>query len=249
MSREVYELHRSVTRRTDIDIVGPDYLGRWEFTSGSTPVLSAISLTGWLWRAEVDFDQSFVRDYTTRAQLLSAADELSAQLSRTQDMATTVTVEPVSTPDRPAGVVALVEELISWLDVTYEQLAHMVGVSRGAFFYWRQSGVNPRPSNSRPILRLHSVISLLVRRFGREGAQAWLHSGPQPVWELLNRGDLDSVERAVRGSIMAQPEPLTPGPKVQEEGYIDVPSGTSTARAPRKARRRPTKGRVSESDR
>lgn len=249
MSRKAYELHSSVTRRTDIDIVSPEYLGRWEPVSGATPVASAISLVGWLWRAEVDFNQSFVRDYTIRAELLSAADELSARLGRTQASTTAVTVEPISTPARPAGVVALVEELISWLDITYEQLANMVSVSRGAFFYWRQSGVNPRPSNSRPILRLHSVISLLVRRFGREGAQAWLHSGPEPVWELLRHGDLDSVERAVRGSIMTQSEPLTPGPKVQDEAYVDAPSGASTPRAPRKARRKPTKGRVSDSDR
>ncbi|WP_406730400.1 hypothetical protein [Streptomyces sp. NBC_01794] len=249
MSTAAYELQNSLTQRTDIEIVSPELLGKWEPAHSATPMTYATAVVGWLMRAELDFSQSFVRQSTIRAALLSAADELSAQFSNPQTMATTVTVTPPPASPQPLSILKLVDDLILWLDITYEQLSQMVGVSRGTFFYWRQSGVNPRPNNSRPILRLHAILSLLIQRFGQDGARAWLHSDAERTWEALSRGDLDSVEMAVRRSIMTQPEPLTTGRKLELDEQVDVPSGAVTSKAPRKASRRPTKGRVSNSDR
>jgi hypothetical protein len=51
-------------------------------------------------------------------------------------------IAPSQSPTPPAA--SYVSDLLRWMDCTYEDLASMTGISRGAFFYWRRTGAAHR---------------------------------------------------------------------------------------------------------
>jgi hypothetical protein len=120
----------------------------------------------------------------------------SSDFSNTTELSGSVNDE-VATSDQ-------VNDIISWLGLTNDQLSQITGIGRSTLFYWRHSGSAPRAVNARNIDRLHSLASLLVKRFGIKGAQSWLHNGPSKPWDYLIDGDIASVEDLARTALFSQ---------------------------------------------
>ncbi len=97
-----------------------------------------------------------------------------------------------------------VREIISWLDITYDELSQITGIGRSTLFHWQHTEGAPRVANARNIARIHALASLLVKRFGVKGAQSWLQSGPDRPWEYLIAGDIASVEDLLRSTLFGQ---------------------------------------------
>src|SRR5262249_6512508 len=157
-------------------------------SSTSTP-LSLINPAGplsaqALWRFEHAFTAA--RRPTVRFAYLTVADKIAESLSTASPAPTGTGMwlgdRPGSLPVEPPAdrattdAVALVDQLVDWLGATYEQVANMAGVSRSALFYWRRPGAVPRSGSMHQLMRVHAVASLLVKRFGVDGARRWLHS-------------------------------------------------------------------------
>jgi hypothetical protein len=142
---------------------------------------------------------------------------------------------------------SLLAQLIAWLGITYEELARITGVGRSTLFYWRGEGVLPRGRNARQLLRVHSLASLLVKRFGVDGARKWLHSGTPTPWDLLLVGQVEEAERLAKERLFGQPGPR-PGASNSITDEIDVPVRSANERPLQRASRRPTRGRLTSRD-
>ncbi len=131
--------------------------------------------------------------------------------------------------------------LTSWLGITYDELAQIVGVGRSTLFHWRRGEGPPRASNTRNISRLHALASLLVKRFGVKGAQSWLQAGPDRAWDYLIAGDIASVEERLRSKFFNQDgRNFAPTPTIGDEDDLPplvMPQKAQTRRAKRPARR------------
>jgi hypothetical protein len=105
----------------------------------------------------------------------------------------------------------------------------------------------PRERNARQFLRVHSIASLLVKRFGVDGARKWLYSGVPEPWSLLLAGQIDRVESLARAKLFGQPgaHPSAVQPVMEE---IDLPVRSADERPLRRASRRPTRGRLDSRD-
>jgi hypothetical protein len=150
---------------------------------------------------------------------------------------------------RPVSrAVSAAEDLIRWLDITYDELKRLTGISRSAFFYWKREGADPRPSTVRRLLRVHSIVGLAVRQFGVDGGRAWLASGAPSAWELFTQGDVTAVERRAQGLFFR-------GAGLSPSGFGSIGrdteelalSGPKSTDPPRQAQRRPKRGRPSTS--
>jgi hypothetical protein len=142
--------------------------------------------------------------------------------------------------DENTTVLQMVDDLRAWLDLTYDELASVSGVSRGAFFYWRAQNGSPRPSTTRRIARVHALADLLTRRFGSAGARSWLGAGDPSALELLLDQNLTEVERRARDSLFSQPD-LRPSSLhgVGDQPEINV---VGTGVPVTRSRRRPKRG-------
>ena len=151
-----------------------------------------------------------------------------------------------ATVANPRATQAYVEELLKWLQCTYDDLASMTDISRRAFFYWRQTGAIPRPTNLRSLLRLHSLVGALVRRFGPAGARAWLDAGDPAPRDVLLQGDIIRVESLFRESLMRQPEDHDRYARRLDESTavleLEQPEPQQLRRAGRRPRRGPLPG-------
>jgi hypothetical protein len=135
-----------------------------------------------------------------------------------------------------------IDDIIKWLDITYDELSKITGIGRSTLFYWRQTGNPPRGSNSRQVHRVHALASLLEKRFGPIGAQRWLQSGLERPWDTLIRGDVDTVEELARTALFRQAANYAGSPAVGREA--DWPRTAVRSPAPlARARRVPKKGR------
>lgn len=103
-----------------------------------------------------------------------------------------------------------VEELRSWLHLTYEDVARVSGLSGPSLLhYWRQrhrtgSPVRPRAATVEQLWRVHALVRAIAETLqGAEHTNAtrlWFRnsaSGAVPL-ELLYAGDIDGVERLAR---------------------------------------------------
>lgn len=179
----------SLLRTTD-DLFGPvmrDFERFWPVVPCESPVLRFVYCTAADELNDLMFRPSILEDATP---LLGPADP-----------------DPRQPKDiDPFDASRLVEQLIKWLGITYEQLASVTGISRSAFFHWRKTGAQPRSGNVRQLTRAHSAVSLLVRRFGVEGARGWLHSDTAR-WDSLLHGDIEQTENYVRAALLGQVAP------------------------------------------
>jgi hypothetical protein len=233
------------------------YVGSFGRNEQATDLQFSASTEGWLSRAICRFDLAFGanRNLST-VRFFSNADALSSRL-KLQDLgfiplASSVQAELALNKRETAESVQsgnlgnLPRQLCAWLGVTYEQLADMTGVSRASLFNFRHSGATHRPSSTQPVQRLYALTSLLVRRFGAHGARIWLHAGADPVWNYLIRGDLSGVEDRIRGELFHQQAVAGRRNEItfDEEPLALFPAGTGSQRAPRRARRQPTRRRL-----
>jgi hypothetical protein len=112
---------------------------------------------------------------------------------------------PASTSD---AILANVDELKSWLNVSYDDLAEILGwQSASNFYYWRRCArmsepVRPRAASVEPILRLHALIRAVSDTISGEdqtAVQLWARTrlGEEALTplDLLQQGRLDEVER------------------------------------------------------
>jgi hypothetical protein len=141
----------------------------------------------------------------------------------------------------PSSVV-YVSELIRWLGATYDDLAKMTGISRRAFFYWKQTGATPRASSVRSLLRIHSLIGALVRRFGLPGARKWLDTGDPTPRATLLEGDIWRVENLFRRSFMSQPDGRERYARRMDESSVTLELEQQQESTFRRANRRPRRG-------
>jgi hypothetical protein len=108
----------------------------------------------------------------------------------------------VSASQRPQ-IADWVEEIVSWLGCSYDDLALITGVSRNSFFNWRHYGRQPRAEATRSVTRVHSLVSALVNRLGVDGARSWLASGEPTGWDALLQGKVSEVESRLRLTFMS----------------------------------------------
>lgn len=193
------------------------------------------------------FAQVFDYDRSCYALLVLKSDPdlalgVSPQYFQSVASARNVGESQVELKDAESPALGYVEDIVRWLSCTYEELASMTGISRSAIFYWRRTGVSPRQSNVRSLLRLHSLLAMLVRRFEVRGAQAWLNAGEPTPLTLLLDGNLAGVEEAFRRSLMLQSgRPERYARRVDEEQVVlEVKPGSNEP--PRRAQRRPKRG-------
>lgn len=245
-----YTVHDPATQRTDIDIVPPDRMNMFGPAIRPTEFLSAVAKVDWLKRAAERFDLTLSRDRNLSAFVyFSQADALTSPLLLSELAFATVTAavrRSLGNQEETAGAnpAVLARQLATWLGITYDQLADMTGVSRAAFFYWRRPGATPHPDNARQVERLYAVISLLVKRFGVQGARSWIHSTEGQLWENLLAGNLARVEEVARSQLFHQKTALRSNELPLYEAYLDLPSQAQEQPAPRRAKRRPTRGRL-----
>jgi hypothetical protein len=168
--------------------------------------------------------------------------------STSGELTDAVALAPPSPPRRVSRAVEAAEALIRWLDITYDDLERLTGISRSAFFYWKRKGTDPRPSTVRRLLRVHSIVGLAVRQFGLDGAQSWLSSGTPTGWDLFASGDLAEVEQRAQSLFFR-------GSGLSSSGFGSVGDNTEqlVVKPPtevasfRRAQRRPKRGRPSSS--
>jgi len=151
---------------------------------------------------------------------------------------------PESTPQesvRPSAS-SYADELIRWLGCTYDELAAMTGISRSAFFYWRRTGATPRSSNLRPLLRLHSLVGALVRRFSSDGALAWLAAGDPAPMDILLQGRMETAEDMFRRSLMTQPDRRERYSRRVDDSNVELELVEQPPPSSRRSARRPKRG-------
>lgn len=202
---------------------------------------------GLLARGLFCFAQIFDYDRSNYAYFVVHAGGIDAPLSRQERFRSTSeafeTDELPASPQRRQTVPAAryADDLIRWIGCTYDELATMTGISRGAFFYWRRTGATPRAASLRPLLRLHSLVGALVRRFEEEGARAWLGAGNPAPRDLLLRGDVERVEDAFRRSLMGQPDRHSRYARTVSDREVPLVVTTIESQ-PKRADRRPKRG-------
>jgi DNA-binding transcriptional regulator YiaG len=115
-----------------------------------------------------------------------------------------------STADAPA--LRALEQLRAWLNVSYEQLAQVTGLSVSVIHHWRRrhrehQPVRPRASSVERLWRVHAALRSVAEALdGNDpgyGVQLWARStqnGASPL-ELLASGSVDEVER-LAGSLL-----------------------------------------------
>jgi hypothetical protein len=178
------------------------------------------------------------------------ADRLICEFGATTGVSTvygssdfSATTEPSRSVNDEVKTSDQVSEIISWLGLTNDQLSQITGIGRSTLFYWRRSGSAPRATNARNIDRLHSLASLLVKRFGIKGAQSWLHNGPSRPWDYLIEGEIASVEDLARGALFGQNgRNYAVSPTI---GADDLPPAAAPGKSSLvRSSRRPKKGRL-----
>lgn len=101
---------------------------------------------------------------------------------------------------RASEAVHAVRDLVDWLEVSRDEVAEICGFSLRASHYWT-GGVTPRPTTTRRLYEVHSLIRSLVKAIGSAETRNWLRgadrSGTQRL-ELL--GEADGPARLTRAA-------------------------------------------------
>lgn len=200
--------------------------------------------------ATVAFFGAFHREASYRVLFVAPAtfgDEVSAQLARALDDVGDATAisydsEAVAISQQSGQDIAhLVDEIRNWLNLTYDEISQMSGVSRSSIFNWKDQGRIPRATSVRSIQRLHSIAQLVVLRFGLDGAMRWLHAGNSKPYDRLMAADIDGLEDDLRSSLFRQPD-LVPE-EMNSIGRPDTIELTGEAKPPKRSSRTPRRSR------
>jgi hypothetical protein len=235
---------------TAIESLAPEWIKDWGRPTIHTDIVPTQAVFEYFAEVIRSFDRSFYRQGPIpilRLAYCSAADELADRVQpygawRSYTPAEVVDTVDVKAEEPQAPPSEMVNHLLDWLHVTYDELAEMTGVSRSALFYWRKTGASPRAGNVRQVLRLYSFVSLLVRRFGKEGARRWLHSDGQTAWDSLTRGDVEQAEDIARKQLFGLKSHPSRGSRTLSE-EADFSGGIGASAPMKRATRRPKRGR------
>ena len=97
--------------------------------------------------------------------------------------------QPVSRPYRAC------KDLGSWLGVSDEDVASMVGVGRTTLYSWKRGAEPRRPAIARQLYQLHAVLRALYSQLGEDALRDWLKHGSPCPQKLLEQRDFDPFER------------------------------------------------------
>lgn len=241
---QVIEVPVSYTR---IELGPPDWIVRW---CARTPQTDLIALPQPFIGAVRQLERSFFRPHPAMSLIFtyaSAADCLNGLLTNADNTPIAhifVGDKTSSREDSSATTATMTSQLLDWLQITYDELAKMTGISRSTLFYWKKDGVVPRNSHRRQILRLYSLISLIMRRFGRDGGLRWFDADGALAWSYIRGGDLDSAEQVVREKLFSNYASARPGRVIEDNVDYPLPSrGAPLRRATRSSKR----GRLGQS--
>jgi hypothetical protein len=245
-----YALGKTDGLRTGIDIVSTESFSMNGPFSQPTTLLTTPSSLSWINTATEQFETA-VRGASTCEyfiHFMSAADALTSFLFTPAAAFAEVASElsgQLRRADKPdPSYVIHTNRIIGWLGLTYDQLSTITGISRATFFNWRRPGTTARAENVRQIERLYAISSLLARRFGDRGLHAWLQSGGGTTWDQLLSGNLSAVEEAVKAELFRQNNQDFNVVET-DDAYLDVPPQRDDVNStPRRAARRPTRGRL-----
>jgi transcriptional regulator with XRE-family HTH domain len=97
--------------------------------------------------------------------------------------------------------------LKAWLNLTTEEVARLVGTSKGAVYYWQRVGAEPRAGVARKIARVHSLLRALRNSTTPPGFQAVLRAKPsgydRSVFDLLLSHDFETAEALLHDFVFA----------------------------------------------
>lgn len=114
------------------------------------------------------------------------------------------------TTSSSAPVLEAIEDLRTWLHVSYEELAQILGWrSASVIYYWRQRAredepVRPRAASVEPVLRLHALLRAVSETISGDSdpsaVQGWTRTplpetGVSPL-DLLRTGHIEALEKA-----------------------------------------------------
>jgi hypothetical protein len=106
--------------------------------------------------------------------------------------------------------VAAVADLQSWLSLTVDEVARLVGCSRSALLYWKRANAMPRPGIARNLYRVHALIRALASAMAPGsplGAMTHSPDGGGPsAYDLLRMGRYDEAEQLLRPLIFRRQE-------------------------------------------
>lgn len=167
--------------------------------------------------------------YTIAAASFARPTEVPGDVSAAAPSSTSSAADAatVADPTLTAGLadapeLRAIEELRSWLHLTYDDVARVVGLSGPSLLHhWRQrqrtgSPVRPRAATVEQLWRVHAMVRALAEAM--EGAdrgnatRLWFRravAGVTPL-ELLVAGDVDEVERRARQLLMDSSARTTP---------------------------------------
>jgi len=136
------------------------------------------------------------------------------------------------------------KDLGVWLNAGDDQVADMLGIGRTTPYAWKREGREPRPETARRIYEYHAVLDSLRRRLGSSEFQMWLREGNPSRHDRLLAGELESLDRDVHAVLF---QPVAAGRP--DLGWAPEPAAAAvasdpSARAPRRARRRPRRARL-----
>jgi hypothetical protein len=235
---------------TSVEFAHPQWFVTWSSPVSQTELISE-PVTHPVAELISYFRRAFVRPVSIapvyRYAYQTAADQFVGSIYVSANLHTPVeTVSHLSVieeQDEEQSSVEIITDLVKWLRITYDDLARMTGLSRSTLFYWKRTGASPRMSNSRQLLRVYSLASLLVRRFGAEGARRWWASDGQAAWAELMGGDLLQAEELVRAQLFGTRQTPSPSGRVLPD-EVSLPITTSEGVGLRRAARSPKRGRA-----
>lgn len=99
----------------------------------------------------------------------------------------------------------ITKKLVTWLGITYAQLAEITGIGRTTFFDWRRSQRSARPSTTQSLLRVYALARAIVGHFGETDAAAWFRAGQPSTLDHLLSKNFDAAEQAAARVLFGQP--------------------------------------------
>jgi hypothetical protein len=238
------------TEYTSVECAHPQWFVSWSSAVPQTELISE-PVTHPVAELLNYFRRAFVRRASIapvyRYAYQTAADQFVGSIYFSVNLHTPIeTVSYLSVIEEQEGEqssVEIIADLVNWLKITYDDLASITGLSRSTLFYWKRTGASPRMSNSRQLLRVYSLASLLVRRFGAEGARRWWASDGQAAWVQLMSGDLLQAEELVRAQLFGtRQSPSRSGRVLPDEVSLPITAGEGSGL--RRATRSPKRGRA-----
>jgi DNA-binding transcriptional regulator YiaG len=144
-------------------------------------------------------------------------------------------IAPVTTQTNNRTVAAI-QDIKTWLNLTTEEVARLLGTSKGAVYYWRRADAEPRAQVGRNITRIHSLLRALRRVTTPEGFSAVLRAKPQghdrSTFDLLMSHDLERAEALLNEFIFTRARPAEPYWARRVSDWPGSPSSNSTREIP-----------------